>query len=128
MSRFTAKHSDVLLTTVSDARRKDWQRVYCGAFRSPAGNLTIAVVNDSADEFAMKLSWASTTPQKRFFRYRYGKPQFDRADVQVNPEKEFSAAKGSGWTDVLPPQSLTIYSTYELKNNDAGVLVDENPK
>jgi hypothetical protein len=127
MSRFTAKHSDVLRATVGDAHEKGWQRVYCGAFRSPAGGLTIAVVNDASVEFAMKLSWVGT-PQRRFFRYRYGKPQFDRADVQVNPEKEFSSNPGTDWTDVLPPQSLTIYSTYELKNEDAGVLTDGSAK
>ncbi|MGZ7072840.1 MAG: hypothetical protein ACXVKL_10405 [Candidatus Angelobacter sp.] len=111
LSRFTAKHSAVLATHVSDARVRGWQRVFCAAFRSPLGNVTLAVVNDAPAEFALKVSWAETSPRGRFFRYRYGKPQYDRVDVRVNPEHEFSPASGSNWSDSLPPHSLTIYST-----------------
>lgn len=126
LSRFTAKHSAILATKVSDAWVKGSQRVFCAAFRSPNGNITLAVVNDGPDEFALKLAWTGTPPGGRFLRYRYAGPQFDRADVAVNPAPEFSPAPGSGWTDSLPPRSLTIYSTYHLSNNDAGVLVDDS--
>jgi hypothetical protein len=45
--------------------------------------------------------------------------------VKVNPQREFSPASGSAvWQDSLPPNSLTIYSTYELKHDDPGILVD----
>lgn len=125
LSRFTAKHSAVLATNVSDARVNGWQRVFCAAFRSPNGNVSLAVVNDAPVEFALKLSWAGTPPRRRFFRYRYGKPQYDRGDVKVNPEPGFSPAAGSNWTDSLPPNSLTIYSTYELSNDEPGIVVDD---
>ncbi len=124
LSRFTAKYSDVLATDVSDGRMKEWQRVFCAAFRSPNGNVTLAVVNDAPVEFALKLSWAAAPPLGTFFRYRYGKPQYDRADVRVDPEPRFSPAPGTGWSDSLPPNSLTIYSTYELKNEDPGITAE----
>jgi hypothetical protein len=89
------------------------------------GNITLAVVNDAPVEFAMKLSWAATVPRARFFRYRCGEPQYDRVDVKVNPEPEFSPAPGRGWSDTLPPNSLTLYSTYELTHDDPGILVDD---
>jgi len=126
LSRFTAKHSAVLATNVSDAQVKGWQRIYCAAFRSPNGNVTLAVVNDAPVEFAMKLSWAGTPPRGRFFRYRYATQQYDRQDVKVDPESGFSTAPASGWTDSLPPNSLTIYSTYKLTHDDPGILVDDS--
>jgi hypothetical protein len=57
LSRFTAKNSTVLASQVSSAQVKGWQRVFCAAFRSPKGNLTLAIVNDAPVEFALKLSW-----------------------------------------------------------------------
>jgi hypothetical protein len=128
MSRFIAKHSDVLRTTVSNARMQNWQRVFCAAFRSPAGNVTVAVMNDAPEEFALKFAWAGAAPASRFHRYRFGKGQFGRADVNVEPEREFAATPGAGWTEILPGESLTIYSTYELKMSDSGVIVDEKRK
>ncbi len=125
LSRFTAKNSAVLATKVSSAQVDGWQRVFCAAFRSPKGNMTLAVVNDAPVEFALKLAWAGPPPSRRFFRYRYTEAERDRADVKVNPQPEFSPAAGSpAWPDVLPPNSLTIYSTYQLNHDDAGILVD----
>ncbi len=87
--------------------------------------MTLAVVNDAPVEFALKLAWAGPPPSRRFFRYRYTEAERDRADVKVNPQPEFSPAAGSpAWPDVLPPNSLTIYSTYQLNHDDAGILVD----
>lgn len=132
LSRFTSKHSAVLVTDVrvlSEKGRhgllKEWQHVYCAAFRSPNGNITLAVVNDASEGYAVKLSWAGPRPAAKLFRYRFGKPQYNRADVKVNPEDGFAPAPGSGWTDLLPPKSLTIYSAYELRQGDAGIIFDE---
>jgi hypothetical protein len=126
LSRFTAKNSAVLAVNVSDGRVRGIQHVFCAAFRSPNGNVTLAVVNDGPVEFALKLSWAAMPARARFYRYRYGKPQYDRADVVVDPEPDFSPEPGGPWSDTLPPNSLTIYSTYKLKHDDPGILVDDS--
>lgn len=126
MSRFIAKHAQVLNAKVSDARVENWQRVFCAAFRSAAGNVTIAVVNDAPDPFAMTFAWAGTAPSGRFHRYQFGNAQFGRTDVTVEPDSDFAPAPRGGWTDTLPGNSLTIYSTYELKMGDAGVIADDS--
>jgi hypothetical protein len=127
LSRFIAKHSAVLATQVSEARVDGWQRVFCAAFRSPNGNLTLAVVNDASVGFPLQLTWAGTPPAGKFYRYRYTEAEHDRPDVKVNPQPEFSPASGSAhWQDALPANSLTIYSTYELTHNDPGILVDDS--
>jgi hypothetical protein len=126
LSRFTAKNSAVLATQVSRAQVKGWQRVFCAAFRSPKGNLTLAVVNDAPVGFALKIAWTGTPPAAKLYRYRYTEAERDRADVKVNPQSEFSPAPGSSaWQDALPPNSVTIYSTYQLNHEDPGVLVED---
>lgn len=126
LSRFIAKHSDVLTSQVSGADVKNWQRVFCAAFRSGNGNLTLAVINDAQDEFPLKLTWAGTPPAAKFYRYGYDSTERNRADVKVNPQPDFSPAAGSAsWQDTLPPESLTIYSTYKLDAEDPGIIVDD---
>jgi hypothetical protein len=126
LSRFVAKHSDVLASRVSDAQVQHWQRVFCAAFRSPKGNLTLAIINDAQTEFPLKLTWEGTPPAAKFYRYRYAEPDRNRAEGKVNPRAEFSiSVPGRGWQDTLPPESLTIYSTYKLDQDDPGVLADE---
>ena len=124
LSRFTARHSTVLASTVSEARIQGWQRVFCATFRSPNGNISLIVVNDGPVEFPLKLSWTGTPPAGKFSRYRYSKPQFDRADVKLDPEPGFSPASGTNWTDSLPPTSITVYSTFKLSHDDPGILAD----
>lgn len=124
LSRFTALHSSVLASAVSSARQQGWRRVYCAAFRSPKGNITLAIVNDATEPYALALSWAGTPPHDRFFRYRYARPQYDHADVKLDPDPAFAPAAGAGWSDTLPARSLTIYSTYKLMNSDPGIITD----
>jgi hypothetical protein len=126
LSRFTAKYSAILASTVGDARMEGWQRVFCAAFRSPNGHISLFVINDAPVEFPVRLSWTGTPPAGKFFRYRYGKPQYDRVDIQLDPEPGFSPAPGSGWTDSLPPKSITLYSTYELRHDDPGILSEDS--
>jgi hypothetical protein len=126
LSRFIAKHSDVFSCQVNGSEVKDRQRVFCAAFRSPKGNLTLAIINDAQTDFPLKLTWARTPPTAKFYRYRYAEPKRNRADVKVNSESEFSPGAGSAsWQDTLPPESLTIYSTYKLHADDPGIIVDD---
>ena len=48
LSRFVAKNSAVLVSQVASMQVNGWQRVSCAVFRSPKGNLTLAIVNDGA--------------------------------------------------------------------------------
>ena len=125
LSRFTAKHSAVLGSRVEGGRLADWQRVCCAALRSPHGNLTLAVVNDAPLEFDLKLAVRGLTQPTRLWRYRFGEAERDRADVKVDPQKEFSPGPAmDGLPDKLPPNSLTIYSTYNLAHDARGVIAE----
>ena len=125
LSRFTAQHSAILGSRVEGGKLDDWQRVFCAAFRSPAGNLTLALVNDAPAEFQLKLSLQRMPKPASLHRYRYGEAQHDRADVKVNPQAKFSLTpEADELQDTLPANSLTIYSTYKLEHDSPGVIVE----
>ena len=125
LSRFTAKNSAVLLTRVQGGMVDEWQRVFCAAFRSPQGNLTLAVVNDAPADFNLKLAVQGLAQTARLWRYRYGEAERERADVKVNPQQAFTLdAPANKLQDTLPPNSLTIYSTYKLEHDAPGVIAE----
>jgi hypothetical protein len=125
LSRFTAKNSTVLASRVEGGVAQKWQRVFCAAFRSPRGELTLAVVNDAPIEQQLKLTLEGRTKPAQFHRYRYGEPERDRADLKVNPDPGFAPPPGvAEWQDALPPNSLTLYSTYKLEHDQPGIITE----
>ena len=125
LSRLTAKNSTVLGSRVEGGKVDQWQRVFCAALRSPGGNLTVAIVNDAPADFQLKLALENMEKPARFYRYRYGEAQHDRADVKVNPESEFSLTPSAqSLQDAIPRFSLTLYSTYKLEHESPGVIVE----
>jgi hypothetical protein len=125
LSRFTAKHSAVLASHVAGGRLGEWQRVFCAAFRSRSGNLTLALLNDAHADFDLKLTLQGVAQPATFYRYRYAEAEYDRADARINPQREFSAGAGQAqWQDALPARSLTLYSTYKLEHEQPGVIAE----
>jgi hypothetical protein len=125
LSRFTAQHSTILSCRLEGGKVGDWQRLFAAAFRSPGGNLTLAVINDAPTEFPFKLTVQALSRPATFYRYRYGPGQQDRADVTVNPQAEFSLSPATReQRDTLPGSSLTIYSTYKLGHDTPGIITD----
>jgi hypothetical protein len=125
LSRFTAKNSAVLASHVEGGKIDPWQRVFCAAFRSPRGNLTLAVVNDAPAEFPLKLALRGVSQPIRLYRYRYGEAERDRADVKIDPHRDLSIGPTQAeLSDTLAPNSLTIYSTYKLTHDMPGVIAE----
>jgi hypothetical protein len=125
LSRFTAKNSAVLASRVEGGRQDDWQRVFCAALRSPQGNLTLAIVNDAPTEFPLMLAVQNLANPARLYRYHYIEAERNRADVKVNPQAEFSlSAAAAELHDTLPPNSLTIYSSYKLAHDASGIMAE----
>jgi hypothetical protein len=128
LSRFTAKHSAVLDSRVEGGKLDGWQRVFCAAFRSPSGDLTLALVNDSPAEFQLKLGLHGMPKAAAFCRYRHGEAQREQSGLRIEPQAGPSPMAQPGqWQDALPPNSLTIYSTYKLSHDAPGVITGEPP-
>ena len=125
LSRFTAKHSAVLASRVEGGKLDQCQRVFCAAFRSPRGNLTLALVNDAPAEFHLKLACprlvqadpALPLPLRR-------SPAGPGGREGQSAERVLAGPAADELHDTLPPNSLTIYSTYKLEHDAPGVIAE----
>jgi len=125
LSRFIAKHSEVLESRVEGGKLGDWQSVFCTALRSPRGNLTLALVNDAPTTLDLDLTVQGLAAPVRLCRYRYGEAERDRADVKVDPKREYTLElPAARLKDTLPANSLSIYSTYRLGHDARGVTAE----
>ena len=58
-------------------------------------------------------------------KYQITGEQRDQAGLQIEPLNKVKLTKGAAQiADVLPPRSLTIYSTYDLNHIDHGVFAE----
>jgi len=121
MSRFIAKHSSIVASAVDGGESEGWQRVFVAALRSPAGRLTLAVVNDSSHPFDAAFELRGLPAGTHLYRYGITEAEKDRTDLRIDPQREILT---TSLTDTLAPMSLTIYSMYKLAHGEPGVISD----
>ncbi len=116
ITRFTAKHSSVLKTENSSPE------VVSTALRSPDGNLTFIVVNNSSNEQSMSISLSGVAQSPKLYCYQVAEPAVNRPDFQMDPIKQIEiSANKPQFNDQLPKSSITVYSTYHLTHADNGI-------
>jgi hypothetical protein len=132
ISRFTAKYSDILKTTVTggadtatfvaaDRSRQPLQRVFAATFRSPKSKtISTFIVNDSEIACEAEIDLSALLKGK-YFLYELNQSAKDKTDVSVEPIREITGLKT---TITLQPESLVLVSGYKLKMGDKGIAVD----
>jgi hypothetical protein len=125
LSRFTAKYSAVLASSVDGGKSGQWQRVFAAALRSPQGHLTLAVVNDAPNACDVSFDLRGVNKDMRLYRYSAGQAERDRTDVMIEPQAEFALPQGTAaFKDRVAPMSVTVYSTYKLAHAADGVIAE----
>ena len=125
LSRFTAKCSSVLSSSVEGGSVGKHQRVFASALRSPKGNLTLAVVNDARSQWDLVFELDGLKQKTRLYRYAVSEEDRDRADLHIEPRKEFNLSPDAAkFTDRVLPFGLTIYTTYNLSHGDPGIITE----
>jgi hypothetical protein len=119
LTRFMAKHSSVLKTACDDAD------VVAAALRSPKGNLTLYVLNRSTDQQPVSLTLSKLSGVKLLHKYQVTDEAIGKDGYQMGPLREFPlAGDDSNLGDVLPAESITVYTTYRLKHDEPGVTTE----
>jgi hypothetical protein len=127
LTRFTAKHSDVLSCRVIQPSPESKGSVMAAALRSPKGNLTLIVLNPAEQDVDARLTWdgLAGAPVK-FHRYQVTESATAQAGFSLVPRGEFSvSAANTTFQDRLPARSVTTYSTFHLTAEAPGVIKDE---
>jgi len=93
------------------------------ALRTPKGNLTVLVVNESHRPADATIKLEHLPAPVRLVRYSLSKDAEDKADVKLRPERTLEVRKDL--SDRIPPMSIVVYSTYRLNPEDPGLITEE---
>ena len=119
LARFLAKHSSVLRSQC------DSPDLVASAARSPHGNLSIFILNKSQADEAINLSLANLARSTTLYKYQVTESSVEKPGFQLSPLDRLKASAAKpGFKDQLPRMSITVYSTYKLRQSDAGITAD----
>ncbi len=122
LSRFTAKNSGVLATTVQGDLPERNRTLVAAALRSPAGDTTVIVVNEMASDAEAEISLEGLTKQMTLHRYAVTPSDRDRSDVLLLAESRAAVdPAGNSFAARIPALSIVVYSTYKLSMAEPGV-------
>jgi cellulase (glycosyl hydrolase family 5) len=125
LSRFTARHSEVLDCAVEGGRVGEWRRVFAAALRSPKGEITVAAVNDAPVPFELSLEVRGLSREVTLHRYGVAAADGERADLRIEPRARFPLGGASRvLKDRLPPMAVAVYTTYLRAHDDDGVMAE----
>jgi hypothetical protein len=123
LSRFLPKHSGVLATRVEAPFTARDRKLVATALRTPKGNLTVLVVNESHRAADATIELEHLPAPMRLVRYSLTKDAEDKADVKLGPQRTLEVSKDL--SDRIPPLSIVVYSTYHLNPEDPGLITEE---
>lgn len=105
LSRFIPKQSEVLSVSVEGGNDGTYQRVFASALKTPSGDYTILLTNDSEKPYTLALT-ISLPADKELFVYRLD----DMHGKSVNTHQPF----------VLNPWDIVTFTTYQMDVSDRG--------
>ncbi len=119
LTRFMAKHSSILET------RCESERVLAAALRSPKGNVTVYMLNKSAAGETINLTLLGLRGVDSLHKYQVTAETIASDGYQINPLHSYQVFGGTvNIGEILPPQSITVYTSYRLMQGDPGVTTD----
>ncbi|HUT32008.1 MAG TPA: hypothetical protein VNE39_00895 [Planctomycetota bacterium] len=126
LSRFTAKHSEVLKTQVAArSRRRKAPDIPAAALRSPKGSLTILLVNPTEAEHEAVIELSDLAAPVKLFRYQLTEAALNDAAFKFAPTAEHRLSKdAASFAEKLPPLSITTLTTYALAPDAPGAIAE----
>ena len=126
LTRFAAKHSEVLKTEVrSPARRRQPPGILTAALRSPKGQLTLWLVNPTDAEHKAAVELSAVAAPIKLFRYQLTEAAVRGAAFKLAPSKELALSQDAPtFAETLPPHSITAVTTWPLAPADPGAIAE----
>ena len=120
LTRLSAKRSTVLQTIVSGA-----DDILAATLASPGGNLTVYLLNKSDSHRSIDIRLAPLEQPRVLHHYRVTEAAILDPEFRLEPSDhtELNDAHPGLRLDLLP-SSMAALSTYELKAEDPGVILD----
>jgi len=115
-SRFFSKYSSIVECTTSLPDSV----LLSAAILSPAGELSIFILNPTDDDLNISLHIASF-PGKQMNVYQVTKQMVSQPDFELNAMQQFKSSKKKSL--LLPSKSITTVSSYLLYHSDNGIIL-----
>jgi hypothetical protein len=122
LTRYLPKHSGVLATKVEAPFIPRDRKLVATALRTPKGNLTLLVVNESHRPAGVTVDLESLSAPVRLQRYALTREAEYKSHVEIHPERSLDV--GKEFTDLVPPMSIVVYSTYDLPSAAPGRIAE----
>ena len=122
LSRFLPKYAGVLATRVQAPFVEKERRLVAAGLRTPKGNLTVIVVNESHRPADTTMELEGLPAPVRLERYSLTREAEDKSRVDLRPERTLEVTKTL--SDRIPPMSIVVYSTYRLNPEDPGSITE----
>lgn len=121
LSRYTAKHSNILHTAVLGGKINSIQRVFATTFQSPHHkNISLYLLNDADVPFEVSVSGL---PQHGIVKYELTDENI--SSLSLNHLNAMKVKSQKGFVKVqLPARSVTLLTTFDLPGNMAGIVID----
>jgi hypothetical protein len=122
LTRFTAKHSGILDCRVTGSPKR---QELAGALRSPAGNITILLLNLNKADCDATLALDGSAAPLKLHPYVVSEPALAKPDFALAPGAPLIFSPQSPQTALrLPPLSITTLTTFRLLPADPGIIED----
>ena len=129
LTRFTAKHSDVLACEWQfKTNNTEPSRVFAAGLRSPRGQLTLILANREATAIETQFRWRGLDGKKVFHRYEVTEDKVKEPGFKLAPQGQIALSQNqSEFNYILPPRSLVVFTTYDLKPDALGIIAEKSP-
>lgn len=117
ISRFLSKYS----TTVDVTANQPGSVLMSIALLSPKGELSVFMLNPSEQDLKLNLE-ISSLPDQQLNIYQVTKKTVNQPEFELNSIGEFNSNMKKQL--ILPARSITIVSSYLLKNSDSGIIIN----
>ena len=109
------QHTSVLETKLTGELDPHGRQVVAAALRSASGETTVLVVNESYRAASAQVEVSPLSKPLR--RYQVTTADRDRDFAPVS-----ATVRPASFEDLLPALSITVYTTYDLRDDEPGVV------
>jgi hypothetical protein len=130
LTRFTAKHSDILPCEWQfQTTNRQLPRVFAAALRSPRGHLTLIVANRESVAVETRFRWAGLDRRSVLHRYELTEDKLKQPGFKLAPEGRITVSpRQPEFSQTLPPRSLSVFTAYDLAPDAPGVIAERESK
>ncbi len=127
MTRFLPKHSSRLHDEVETNGVAEAGNLLTASLKTPGKNITTYLLNLGNKPVEVAAQYANLEKPLKIQVYQVTKETLSKTDFRMEPAKNILlTGRESGLKEILPPRSLTIFTSYALRHSDDG-MIRENP-